>query len=126
VVATEAQVWRQQINQLFHDARTELGEILSALDELTLPSATTARVSINADVAMQDLQERHTVHRREPAETPPILPPEQREPIPQPVGSSDFSERLDSLKRKLNQRIQDQTPLAETPNSKNSKPDEAR
>jgi hypothetical protein len=103
MLETDLQAWRQQIHELFREARMELKSIMSELDAMVLLEPTAHRDRAAA-IAMN---------------SPDIM---QHEPLDVPAAStkgSDFSLRLDYLKRKLNERLQERSP-ADSNNSDSS------
>jgi hypothetical protein len=98
MLETELQAWRQQIHELFYEARMELKGIMSELDEMISIERTRPRV---------DVETQAEITHREPLNLPPATA----------AKGSDFSLRLDYLKRKLNERLQDRPPLSDSNNS---------
>jgi len=92
MLETDLQAWRQQIHELFHEARTELKNIMSELDEMVSLERTMHRER-ETTISMDST----TIMQRELLDGRPATASK----------GSDFSLRLDCLKRKLNERLQE-------------------
>jgi hypothetical protein len=116
--------WRTEVHEIFHEARRELREIIMSLDNLLLGQRDAVgleRVTLERTSLERTSLERMRQERISAAES--VLPTADSAAMaPAPLettnqSTSDFSARLDHLKRQLNQRLQERSAVGSNLNS---------
>ena len=103
MVDQQLAAWRREVSDFFQQARRELQEIIARLDhELTGVETPPGPAIVSGAASERPALAGDASAAANPSDSPPITA----------AGGADFSQRLDQLKRQLNQRLQDQSQIS--------------